>query len=247
MDALVNNESITSREGKAVEVQALLYNALKIMQLLANHFSQKRKAKKYSSIAEKTKVSFIEKFWNSEKACLFDVIGPEGSDCSLRPNQIVVAALDYSLIDEEHTKCVVETVWRKLWGTYGLRTLGNDDSRYVGRYLGDRFRRDYAYHNGTVWPWLIGPFVTAFLKVRHYEEKWRVFALKNFLQPLFLEETFEAGLGTISEIFDGDFPHKSTGCISQAWSIAEPLRTYVEDIMLRRPKHEEKILDYSSF
>jgi glycogen debranching enzyme len=112
----------------------------------------------------------------------------------------------------------------------------------VGVYAGDRESRDKAYHNGTVWPWLLGPFVTAFLRTKGYTESAREYALMNFLMPLFNEKIFEAGLGTLSEIFDGDPPHASRGCISQAWSVAEPLRAYVEDIMQVRPKHENEVL-----
>ncbi|MCK5593482.1 hypothetical protein KAI31_05225, partial [Candidatus Bathyarchaeota archaeon] len=96
--------------------------------------------------------------------------------------------------------------------------------------------------NGTVWAWLLGPFTTAFLKVNNYEDRWRSFAFQNFLQPLFQEEIFKVGLGTISEIFDGDAPHASRGCMSQAWSVAEPLRAFVEDVLLKRPPYERKIL-----
>jgi len=187
MDVMVNGCFVTPREGKAVEIQALWYNALKIMGLLAKGFKQKEEAKRYSAMAEKAKKSFMEEFWNQENGCLFDVVCREGKDASLRPNQVIAVALDFSLLDETRGRAVVETVWRKLWGTFGLKTLSEDDPRYVGKYLGDRFRRDNAYHNGTVWAWLIGPFVTAFLKVKNYEENWRTFAFKNFLKPLFQE------------------------------------------------------------
>ena len=241
MDAAVNGGFVTPREGKAVEVQALWYNTLRIMEILARDFNQEEAAEKYSSIAERVREAFVKEFWNPERDCLFDVIGPGEADPSLRPNQVMAVALDFSLLDEIKAKSVVEAVWRKLGGTYGLRTLSGDDSGYVGKYLGDRFHRDCAYHNGTVWAWLNGPFITAFLKVRKHEETWRTFAFRNFLQPLFREETFQAGLGTISEIFDGDSPHTSRGCTSQAWSVAELLRAYVEDVMLKRPPYEQKI------
>jgi len=243
MDAMVNNQPVTPREGEAVEIQALWYNTLKIMELLATRFDQREEAEQYSSMAEATRKSFVEKFWNPQKGYLFDMVQDEQRDPSLRPNQVIAVALDFSMLDKAVEEAVVEAVWKKLWGTYGLKTLPEDDPRYIGKYVGDRVHRDNAYHNGTVWAWLLGPFTTAFLKVKGYEERWRTFAFKNFLQPIFQEEIFRAGLGTISEIFDGDPPHEPRGCVSQAWSVAEPLRAFVEDIMLKRPPCEQQILE----
>jgi len=241
MDAMVNDQPVTPREGKAVEIQALWYNTLKIMELLATRFDQMEEAEQYSSMAEVTRKSFVEKFWNPQKGYLFDVVQDEQRDSSLRPNQVIAVASDFSMLSKAVEEAVVETVWKRLWGTYGLKTLPEDDPRYIGKYMGDRVHRDNAYHNGTVWAWLLGPFTTAFLKVKNYEERWRIFAFENFLQPLFREEIFQAGLGTISEIFDGDPPHLSRGCIGQAWSVAEPLRAFFEDVMLRRPPYEQQI------
>ena len=216
MDAKVGDRVVTPREGKAVEIQALWYNALKTMELFAKRFSEKGKAEEYSFIAETAKKSFLAKFWNVKQDCLFDVVHGEQRDSSLRPNQALAVMLDFSMLDKAQSEKVVEAVRRRLWGTYGLRTLPEDDPCYVGVYLGDRAIRDNAYHNGTVWPWLLGPFVTAFLKVKNYEERWRNFAFETFLKPLFLREVFQAGLGTVSEIFDGNPPHTSRGCIAQA-------------------------------
>ena len=243
MDAVINDWPVTPRDGKAVEIQALWYNALKIMELLATRFDQKREAEKYSIMAEKAKKSFVEKFWNPQRGYLFDVVYNGQKDPSLRPNQVIAVALDFTMLDKAVEEAIAETIWRRLWGRYGLKTLPEDDPRYIGRYLGERVHRDKAYHNGTVWAWLLGPFTTAFLKVKGYEERWRTFAFKNFLQPLFQEEILRAGLGTISEIFDGDPPHEPRGCVSQAWSVAEPLRALVEDIVLKRPPREQQILE----
>jgi predicted glycogen debranching enzyme len=242
MDVAVDDQFITPRDGKAVEIQALWYNALKTMELLATCFDQKDEAKKYSGMAEKARKSFIEKFWDQKNGFLFDVVRGEEVDSSLRPNQVITVALDFSMLDRAREKEVVEVVWRKLWGTYGLKTLSKNDPRYIGEYSGDWTQRSKAYHNGTVWAWLLGPFTTAFLKVRNYDERWRSFAFKNFLQPLFQEEVFKAGLGTISEIFDGDSPHSSRGCIAQAWSVAEPFRAFIEDVALKRPPYEQQVL-----
>lgn len=242
MDAALGGQPVTPREGKAVEIQALWFHALKIMQLLATRFGEIEKAREYLSMAEKTRKSFVEKFWNPEKNCLFDVINDGLRDPSLRPNQIIVVSLDFTMLDSAKARSVVDTVQKRLWGVYGLKTLSDDDPRYKGRYQGDWTHRDSAYHNGTVWPWLLGPFVKAFLKLRNHEAEWRTFAFKNFLQPIFEEEIFRAGLGTVSEIFDGDPPHEPNGCIAQAWSVAEPLRAYVEDILLKRPPYEQQVL-----
>ncbi len=243
MDATTIDRFVTPRDGKAVEIQALWYNALKTMQLLAKRFNQGDKAEKYCGMAEKVKESFSEKFWNHQKGFLFDVVNREGTDSTLRPNQLIAASLDFPILDRERMKKIVGTVWCNLWGTYGLKTLSNNDSQYSGKYLGDWGHRDSAYHNGTVWAWLLGPFITAFLKTKYHEESWRQFAFKNFLEPLFQVQLSQAGLGTISEIFDGDEPHLPRGCIAQAWSVAEPLRAYVEEVVLKRPPHEREVLE----
>jgi predicted glycogen debranching enzyme len=243
MDAMVNNNPATPREGKAVEIQALWYNALKVMELLANRFGQKDLAEKYRGMAGKAEESLVEKFWNAQHDCLFDVVNGDVGDSSMRPNQILAVSLDFSMLDKVKQASIVSAVHEKLWTAYGLRTLSPDDPRYRGRYEGGWADRDYAYHNGTAWPWLIGPFVTAFLKVRSYAAEARRFAFKNFLKRLFEEQTMLAGLGTLSELFDGDQPHAPGGCIAQAWSVAEPLRAYVEDVLLERPNFERSVLE----
>ena len=246
MDAKANDQAVTPRQGKAVEIQALWYNALKTMELLSTAFNQEKEAAKYCAMAEKASKSFIGKFWNVENGFLYDAVQDGVGDPSLRPNQVIAVSLDFSMLDAMEQNAVVETAWKKLWGGYGLRTLVKDDARYTGAYIGDRYYRDNAYHNGTVWAWLLGPFVTAFLKVKKCDKEWRKHAFERFLQPLFCKETFQAGLGTISEIFDGDPPHRSRGCFAQAWSVAEPLRAFVEDVMLNRPPHEREILSSES-
>ena len=239
MDVKIGNTFLTPRNGKAVEIQALWYNALKIAEFLASNFNEKEESEKYHTLAKKAKKSFLELFWNHKKNCLFDVICEEQQDSSLRPNQVIAVMLDYTMLDKIKNKKVVYAVWKQLWSIYGLKTLARDESSYMGIYQNGRSHRDYAYHNGTVWAWLLGPFLTAFLKVKNYEQYWRKFAFDTFLSPLFLEEVFRAGLGTVSEIFDGDPPHHSRGCIAQAWSVAEPLRVYVEDVLMQRPPYEQ--------
>ena len=242
MDATTPDRFVTPRDGKAVEIQALWYNALKTMQLLAKRFNQPNKTEKYRSLAENARASFSKKFWNPRKEYLFDVVGDSGADASLRPNQLIAVSLDFSIVDMEMAEKIVDVVWKHLWGNYGLKTLPDTDPRYIGNYLGDWNHRDSAYHNGTVWAWLLGSFTTAFLKTKNHEENWRKFAFKTFLQPLFQEQIQQAGLGTISEIFDGNEPHHPQGCISQAWSVAEPLRAYIEDVALVRPVYEKEVL-----
>jgi len=242
MDAAAIDQFVTPRGGKAVEIQALWYNALKTMELLAKRFNREDTAEEYYGMAEKVRESFSEKFWNPKKEYLFDVVSEDGADSSLRPNQVIAVSLDFPILDRRRGEKVVEILWKKMWGRYGLKTLPDDDPRYIGEYIGDWGHRDSAYHNGTVWAWLIGPFTTAFLKTKNHETRWRNFAFRRFLQPLFREEIHRAGLGTVSEIFDGNEPHISRGCISQAWSVAEPLRAYVEDVALKRPPHEREVL-----
>jgi len=242
MDAVVDCQPVTPRNGMAVEIQALWYNSLKTMELLANKFAEKSEAERYMKMAENAKKSFNEKFWNNEKNYLFDVVGEQVKDDSLRPNQIIAVALDFTMLDNARSEKIVDIVNHELSTPYGLRSLTKNNSKYIGIYAGDRRSRDKAYHNGSVWPWLQGPFVTAFLKTKGYADYRREYAFKNFISPLFKEQIFKAGLGTLSEIFDGEHPHLPKGCISQAWSIAEPLRAYVEDIMLIRPKYEKEVL-----
>jgi predicted glycogen debranching enzyme len=242
MDVITNGKPVTPRDGKAVEIQALWYNALKTMQLLAKHFGQKSEAQEYLEMAEKAKRSFLEKFWNPAEGYLYDVIKNDYRDPSLRPNQVIAASLDFAMLDHTKIEKMINAVWKSLWGKYGLRTLPSFDPSYRGRYEGNRTQRDHAYHNGTVWAWLTGPFITAFLKAKKHLQKWRSFAFENFLKPLLQEAIFKAGLGTISEIFDGEPPHEPRGCIAQAWSVAEPLRAYVEDVLLKRPPYEQRIL-----
>ena len=243
MDASTMDGFVTPRDGKAVEIQALWYNALKTMQLLAKQFSQKEKTEAFCGMAESAKKSFLDKFWSPKNGYLVDVVNSGGAaDSTLRPNQLIAASLDFSMLDRAKGESVVNVVRKSLWGTYGLKTVPETDPRYSGRYLGDWGHRDGAYHNGTVWAWLLGPFTTAFLKTKRHEESWRKFSFINFLKPLFSRQLSLAGLGTVSEIFDGDAPHVARGCIAQAWSVAEPLRAYVEDVALNRPPHEKEVL-----
>jgi glycogen debranching enzyme len=241
MDAAVGNCAITPRTGKAVEIQALWYNTLKTMELLSNEFEGPELAEKYGFMANQAKKTFSEKFWNPQKNCLYDVINEETLDASIRPNQIFAVSLNYTMLDIEKSKSVVEIVNRELVTPFGLRTLSMGDPNFIGKYSGDSRSRDMAYHNGTIWPWLLGPYVTAYLKVNDYTEKARHHMLQNLVLPLFTTGIHQGCLGTINEIYDCDPPNSPRGCISQAWSVAEPLRAYIEDIMQFKPKRSFKV------
>jgi predicted glycogen debranching enzyme len=242
MDAVVDGRPMTPRAGKAVEVQALWYNALRTMELLAKKFKEDNEEETFARMAEKTRKSFAQKFWNAERNCLYDVVDEQGRGGSLRPNQLLTVSLDFIMLDETRNRAIVDCVRHRLLTPYGLRTLEKSDPRYVGVYTGDRGSRDKAYHNGTVWPWLIGPFTKAFLKTNAYSESNREYALTNLLQPFFTKHIGDAGLGSVNEIFDGEPPHTPRGCIAQAWSVAEPFRAYVEDVMQIRPTYETNVL-----
>jgi predicted glycogen debranching enzyme len=228
MDAKVGDWVVTPRRGKAVEIQALWYNALKFMEELAARFNEEASARRYALMASRARASFHTLFWNEEASALFDVVEGDMRDASIRPNQIFAASLHHSMLSRDEARRILETVERELLTPYGLRSLAPGDTQYRPRYEGDALSRDGAYHQGTVWAWLIGPFITAYTKAHERSVEAREQArmwLANFQAHL-----SEAGLGHISEIFDGDAPHKPDGCIAQAWSVAEVLRATVEDV-----------------
>jgi predicted glycogen debranching enzyme len=234
MDAKAGDWVVTPRRGKAVEIQALWYNALCIMEDLAKRIGDEIGRKRYSNMAALTKWSFNRLLWNEKGGYLYDVLNGGPPDSSIRPNQIFAVSLPYTMLSPERAKQIVGVVEQHLLTPYGLRTLAPSDPQYRGRYSGDGVSRDGAYHQGTVWPWLMGPFITAYIKVnggtesaRRQAETWLA-SLKDHLA--------DAGLGHISEIFDGDPPHRPVGCIAQAWSVAEVLRATVEDIRGIRPE-----------
>jgi len=236
MDAEVNGEAVTPRAGKAVEIQALWYNALRTVQLLAFKFGLEALSERYAAMANRANVSFNAKFWNRKGECLFDVLEAEGADASVRPNQVFAVSLDFAILDKARWQRVVDAVNCELVTPCGLRTLSPNDPKFVGKYVGGRANRDQAYHNGTVWPWLLGPFITACLKTGGYEERSRELILQKLVLPFFTVGIRQAGLGTLSEIHDSDPPYTPRGCISQAWSVAEPLRAYVEEVLLVKPR-----------
>jgi len=224
MDAKIGDLVITPRTGKAVEIQALWYNALMVMADLAERFGDDEARAKYLSMADLAKLSFNAVFWNEAEQCLYDVVENGNRDGSIRPNQIFAASLHHSMLDEERARMVVDKIETELLTPVGLRSLSPKDPKYVPIYIGSPFERDSAYHQGTIWAWLIGGFVDAYRRV-YPERKDRV---KELLSG-FEEQLLEAGIGQISEIFDGDPPHSPRGCPAQAWSVAELLRVLKSD------------------
>jgi glycogen debranching enzyme len=205
-----------------------------MMEHLAIAFGDRDQAGHYSTLAERTRERFAQVFWNEAEGCLYDVVNATGADSSIRPNQILAVSLPYPLLEPDKALRVVEVVEWELLTPYGLRTLSPRDPNYHGRYGGDPRSRDSAYHQGTVWPWLLGPFLTAYVRVHGSSVEARDSA-GRFLDPL-RQHLWQAGLGQISEVFDGDPPHHPGGCVAQAWSVAEVLRTYVEDALGQRPE-----------
>jgi len=222
MDAKIGDKVITPRMGKAVEIQALWYNALCVMEAFAARFDNAELRTRFSDLASRAKTSFAEKFWNADAGCLYDVIDGDRRDPSVRPNQIFAVSLFYPILEGEKARGVVDKVEQDLLTPKGLRTLAPDDAKYLGKYEGGPFERDSAYHQGTVWAWLIGHFIDAYLRV-HSGEKDAVQHAKQMLAGLesHLHDTM---LGSLSEIFDGDAPHLAKGAAAQAWSIGEFIR-----------------------
>jgi predicted glycogen debranching enzyme len=230
MDARVGERVITPRRGKPVEIQALWYNALRVMEELARRFQDEANEKRFSEMVIKARESFNSLFWNEEAGCLYDVIDGVERDSSMRPNQIFAVSLHHTMLPYKKARSVVEAVRRELLTPYGLRSLSPHDPRYVPVYEGSPEERDASYHQGTVWAWLMGAFIISYLKVNGDERSALEQAMK-WLLP-FREHLKEAGLGSVSEIFDGEAPHTPRGCIAQAWSVAELLRAaaYIRDM-----------------
>jgi glycogen debranching enzyme len=237
MDAKVGDWVVTPRRGKPVEIQALWYNALCIMEDLARRFADDASQKRYRSMAAVASGSFNRLFWNENDGCLFDVLNGGPPDASLRPNQIFAVSLQHSMLPLERAQSVVKKVQEHLLTPYGLRSLAPSDPQYRGRYTGGPAERDGAYHQGAVWPWLLGPFITSYVKVNGGSEAARAQAAE-WLEPL-RNHLSDTGVEQIPEIFDGDPPHRPCGCIAQAWSVAEVLRAYVEDVKALKPMQSQ--------
>ncbi|MBS1854178.1 MAG: glycogen debranching enzyme family protein [Acidobacteria bacterium] len=225
MDAKAGDWVVTPRHGKPVEIQALWYNALSIMEDFARRAGDDAFAERARDLASRAREAFRDQFWNAAAGCLYDVVGGGAApDASLRPNQIFAASLPYSMLDAEQARAVVAAVERELLTPMGLRTLAPGDPKYRARYQGGVVERDSAYHQGTVWPWLMGPFVAAYIRVHGEAGRARAAAwLEGFRDAMRVY-----GLGQVPEIADGDAPHTPRGCIAQAWSVGELLRAAVE-------------------
>ena len=229
MDAKVGDWVVTPRHGKPVEIQALWVRALEVGEALATTFGEPAVAVQCRQNRKRATASFMQRFWYEAGGYLYDVIdGPEGDDGSLRPNQLYALSLVDGLVPRERAQQILRVVHDQLLTPVGLRTLSPRDSRYRPQYEGDVVERDGAYHQGTVWPFLLGPFVTAWLKVFGNSAKTRAQA-RSFLDGVGAHLQ-DACLGQVSEIFDADSPHAPRGCPAQAWSVAEPLRALIEDL-----------------
>jgi predicted glycogen debranching enzyme len=229
MDAKVGDWVVTPRTGKAVEIQALWHNALRVMESFARAFGHSEDERRFGAMAARAAQSFNEQFWNEELGCLYDVVDGDWRDASLRSNQIIAASLPFTCLSDERARRVVEVVERELLTPLGLRSLAPSDAQYRGRYEGDGRSRDGVYHQGTVWGWLMGPFITAYVRAHGRSDESRERAAA-WLEP-FRSHLRVAGLGHISEIFDGDAPHAPRGCAAQAWSVSEVLRAAIEDVL----------------
>jgi predicted glycogen debranching enzyme len=227
MDAKVDDWVVTPRRGKAVEINALWYNALRLMQEWSPRF-QPEAAAAYAHRAERVRRSFNDRFWFADGGYLYDVVdteegGPGSADPKCRPNQIFAIALPHPVLEREYWAPVMETVRSRLLTPVGLRSLAPGDADFKPRYFGDRRARDAAYHQGTVWAWLVGPFVDAWLRVHPQDIEGARRTLSGFVPHL-----DDACIGSISEVFDAESPFTPRGCIAQAWSVAEVLRAWVK-------------------
>jgi glycogen debranching enzyme len=222
MDAKHGDRVFTPRVGKPVEINALWLNALDVASRLAGRVRAAGEKRHCQSLLARASAGF-GRFWNAERACLFDVIDVDGGsavDASVRPNQLFAVSLPYCALPPAQMRAVVETCARELLTSYGLRSLSPKDPKYLGHYTGDPWQRDAAYHQGTVWSWLLGPFARA-----HERVYGDARLAQSFLAPI-AQHLASACIGTVSEIFDGDAPHIARGCFAQAWSVAEILRSW---------------------
>lgn len=236
MDAKIGNYVVTPRNGKAVEINAMWYNSLKIMEDLSSKFKTKQNSTKYKKLAEKCKKSFEEKFYNKRRKCLYDVLG----DKKIRPNQLFALSLTYQVIEpsSEMAKEMFNTVTKKLLNNYGLKTLAKGEENYVEKYEGDSFKRDMSYHQGITWPWLLGIYYDSFKKIvkeeknktkkKELEEQLTKF-VQNVEKIFTKEFTQGKTVGGIAELYDSVKPHEAKGTIQQAWSIAEVFRIILEN------------------
>jgi predicted glycogen debranching enzyme len=222
MDAKCDGWVVTPRRGKAVEINALWHNALCNVAKWTDAIRGANEGAKYADRAAKTRESFNRRFWNPDRGFLFDVIdGPDGDSNLCRPNQVLAISLENPVLARERWEPVMKVVEERLLTPVGLRSLAAGEPDFKARYFGDLRARDAAYHQGTVWAWLIGPYVDAWLKLHPGEPAKARALLKGFVAHL-----DDFGIGSIAEIFDATEPYAPRGCIAQAWSVAEVLRCW---------------------
>ncbi|HYO83111.1 MAG TPA: amylo-alpha-1,6-glucosidase [Bryobacteraceae bacterium] len=238
MDSKIGDWVVTPRIGKPVEIQALWYNAVRVLEELARATGDRSAELFLVEMAEYVRVNFNRLFWNAERECLYDVVDGDERDASIRPNQLMAVSLANSLVDKERGSKILRVVEKHLLTPMGLRTLAPADAAYRDTYTGDVTSRDSAYHQGTAWPWLIGAFITAYRKV-YGNGPETTERLRGFVWH-FEPHINTAGLGHVSEIADGRAPHNPAGCIAQAWSVAEILRALVEDVHQAVPGKAEQ-------
>ena len=235
MDAKIGDKVVTPRNGKAVEINALWYNALRIMADFAKLYKEKDLETKYTSLAKKCQKSFEEKFYNKKRKCLNDLVG----DSKIRPNQLFAVGLYYPVINpgSEIAKQVLETTTKKLLTPYGLKTLAKGEPGYREIYEGDVIKRDMSYHQGITWPWLLGIYVDSLIAVmkaeksktkkKQYQEQYK--KLVEQIKNTFTKEMYERStVGSISEIYDSAKPYEAKGCFAQGWSVAEIFRIIIK-------------------
>jgi predicted glycogen debranching enzyme len=225
MDAKVGDWVVTPRQGKAVEINALWYNALMMYSRLSERYMKMGEAMEFANRANDVKENFLGTFWNPQAGYLYDYVDGEYKDAALRPNQIFALGLPFPLIEGEKAERVLAIVEEKLCTPVGIRSLSPDHASYQPRYGGSPSQRDGAYHQGTVWSWLLGPLTDAIIAVEGDAGRARARGLLEAVVP----HLSEAGIGTISEIFDADSPQTPRGCVAQAWSVGEILRVYCEN------------------
>ncbi len=243
MDAKVDGWVVTPRRGKAVEINALWYNALCLMEKWLRSSGKSREAESMANHASQARESFQRRFWYEKGGYLYDVVDGENGkreDASLRPNQILAISLQYPVLEQNKWQPVLQVVTDKLLTPVGLRTLAPGEKDYKPKYDGDLRARDAAYHQGTVWPWLMGPFIDAWFKVYPGDVSRVAQFLKAFDQSL-----SDSGMGSISEIFDAEAPYLPRGCVAQAWSVAEILRSYVK-LRIEQATHSTDMLTSGS-
>jgi predicted glycogen debranching enzyme len=236
MDAKAGDWVVTPRKGKAVEVNALWYNALKIYASLLQLSRKRKRANEITNKAVITQKNFVEVFWNENAGYLYDVVDGAHKDDCFRPNQLFAITLPFPLLFHKKAKMVLKKTTEKLYTPVGLRTLSPDDASYMKIYQGNQYHRDAAYHQGTVWSWLLGPYIDAIMKLQGVKAK----AAARKVIEQFKFHLNEAGIGTVSEIFDAEPPHYPKGCIAQAWGVAEILRVMKQHDLCRLKRQPVK-------